>query len=478
MRFSRTPRTPTQLAEPSGTRRGATRLGLQSRLLTITALVVGTCLGGVGWVLDRAFNAAVLAGAEEQLRAVAYGLLSAAEEGEGDLAFATELGEPRLSQPDSGLYAYVQDANGRVIWRSPSIIASGSAIAAQPVLVKRPAPGESFFGTAEATGDTARFAMAYTVIWEAVGSIEMTFWVLADQFPYRRQITEFRRSIALGLASAAAAFVLIELAALRWGLAPVRRMAGRIRRLEAGSRPDIGDDYPRELSGLARNLNRFIHNEKANRERYRRAMDDLAHSLKTPLAVLKNALGERQSANRDMMRDQVERMETTVAHQLSRAAAVHAAIPVDSIAVMPASARIAKALKRVYAEKDLVVELAHSDLAVRVDERDLLEMLGNLIENAFKYTHKRVRICAHEAPPAADGNEAVAITVEDDGDGIPPGKRHLVMQRGVRADTATAGQGIGLAVALDLALLYGGRLEIDDSDLGGAALRLALPRGR
>ena len=453
-------------------------MGLQARLLLIAAVVLGACLGTVGWVLDRSFHGAMLAGAEEQLRTVAYGLLGAAKERDGGLVFDTELGEPRLSQPDSGLYAYVDAAGGAAIWRSPSMVASGD-IAGRLPLPRRPAPGESFFGIAESADVNSaaeRFVLAYTVIWEAVGGIEMTFWVLADSHPYRRQISAFRRNIAIGLASAAAIFVAIQFAALRWGLTPLRRMADRIRDLEAGARTDIGQDYPRELFGLARNLNRFIAYEKANRERYRRAMDDLAHSLKTPLAVLKNAMRELNGQQAGVFDEQVQRMETTVAHQLSRAAAVRTAMPTDSIAVLPVAARIARALARAYAEKPIEVELAElpaggkSHLTVRVDERDLMEMLGNLIENGFKYTRTRVRITA-----TCPGPGSVLIAIEDDGDGIVPDKRQLVLRRGARADTATAGQGIGLAVVLELAEVYDGRLQIGDSDLGGAALRLDLP---
>ena len=443
-------------------------LGLQARLLLITALVLGTCLSAVGWVQDRAFKAAVRAGAEEQLRAVAYGLLSAAQDEANELAFGTELGEPRLAQPDSGLYAYVERARDGVIWRSPSAVVSAGDIGEQAPLSQRPAPGESVFGVADTVSGPSRFVMAYTVIWESLGA-ELTFWVLIDRAPFRREILEFRRNTTVGLLSAAIVFVVIQLAAVRWGLAPMRRMAARLRGLEAGRRGDIGDDYPRELSGLARNLNRFIAYEEANRDRYRRAMDDLAHSLKTPLAVLKNAMREVNGSGATVMNDQIERMETTVTHQLSRAAAVRTVMPVKAVPVSPVAGRIGRALERAYAEKAVELELVEAPLAVRVDERDLLEMLGNVIENAFKYTRKRVRISVRRA------DTGVAILIEDDGDGIAPADRRRVLRRGARADTESSGQGIGLAVALELAEVYQGSLELGDSDLGGALVRLELP---
>lgn len=454
-------------------------MGLQTRLLLIVALVLGTGLGGMGWSQDRSFKATVRAGAEEQLRTIAYGLLAAADERDGSLHLPAELGEPRLSQPNSGLYAYLASSTGDAIWRSPSIIASGSRVAERLPASQRPAPGEQVFGVATAiAGEPRRFVLGYTIIWEALGA-EMTFWVLTDQAPYDEQIAQFRRDAAFTLLLAAAALMIVQVIALRWGLRPVRRMVARLRGLEAGTHGDIGDDYPRELATLARSLNRFIASEQANRERYRNAMDDLAHSLKTPLAVLKNALRELGKKQSQLFEEQLARMETTVAHQLSRAAAVRPTISAHRIALMPAAARIANALERAYAEKPLTVEQADDAAAqalVRVDERDLMEMLGNLIENAFKYGRSRVRLSTSVSTPAKrDAPTTAALLIEDDGPGIPPDKRELVLKRGERADLAISGQGIGLAVVVELAAFYEGSLTIGDSDLGGAAVRLSLP---
>ncbi|MCY3812942.1 MAG: ATP-binding protein [Gammaproteobacteria bacterium] len=436
----------------------------------MTTVVLACCLGVVALLLDESYRQAVLRGAEDQLRAVANGLLGAAVERGDHLVFA-ELGEQRLSQPDSGLYAYVDAAGAGVIWRSPTVLVAATGIADEPPIA-RPAPGESYFGPVQKAGDPRRFVYAYTVVWEALNDMELTFWVLADQHPYLRQLSAFRQDIVVWLGVAAAVFVAIQFAALRWGLAPVRRMADRIRGLESGKRRNIGDDYPRELSGLAGNLNRFIAHERANRDRYRRAMDDLAHSLKTPLAVLKNAVrhdGEHADTGACVLSEQIERMESTVGHQLSRAAAVPAALPLVRVSVMGTAERIVRAVERAYADKPVTTELVTSGLSVRVDERDLMEMLGNLIENAFKYTRSRVRLSVRDV---ANG---VEVWVEDDGDGIAPAQRTAVLERGTRVDTKSPGQGIGLAVVVEIAAAYEGALAIEASDLGGARLRLRLP---
>lgn len=445
-------------------------MGLQARLLAIAAVVLALCLGVVGWILDSAYNRAVIAGVAEELNGVVNALVAVERERRGGLAAASDFGDQRLSRPNSGLYAYVESAGGTVIWRSPSVRVGHAALPEQAPFDKRPAPGEFHFEPARGQ-DVPRYAAAYTVAADA--AVEQTFWVLADAAPYRRRMSESRRRIAAVLGIAAALFVLVQIGALRWGLRPVRQMAKRVHSLEAGEQTDIGEDYPRELSGLARNLNRFIAFEKAGRERYRRAMDDLAHSLKTPLAVIANAMRDLRGAEAEVLQEQVDRMQTTIAHQLSRAVSASAARALRTVPVVPVVERIVNALERVHADRQASVQLsgkhAASALAVRVDERDLMEMLGNLIENAFKYSRRSVRISVARSP------FGVAVDIEDDGDGIPPEERRRVLGRGARADAATDGQGIGLAVVVEIATAYQGRLRISDSELGGAAMRLELP---
>lgn len=452
---------------------------LQSRLLLVTVLVLAFGLGAIGWMLDRSHKAAVRAGAERELRTIAYGIFGAADEQDGTIVIATDQVAPRLRRPQGGIYAFVEVVGEGVVWRSPSAAVGGVALP-ENQLVRRPAPGEHVFARETAT----RFAFAYTVIL-APSNTRATIWVFADSAPYREQIADFRRNAALGLVGTTLAFVIIQFAAVRWGFAPLRRMVTRIRALEAGERADIGHDYPAELGPLARNLNRFVAYERENRERYRHAMDDLAHSLKTPLAVLKNVVRDLRQDTAPVIGEQLERMETTVGHQLARAVAARPMLPPAPLPVLPLAARITRAVQRAYAEKGVRVDAPWERgeglqevnsrprdppwHAVRVDESDAMDMLGNLIENAFKYARSQVRISAQRTPGG------VETLIEDDGEGIPAAKRELVLRRGARAQDATGGQGIGLAVVVELAATYGGRLALGESALGGLAARLELP---
>jgi two-component system sensor histidine kinase PhoQ len=289
-------------------------LGLRARLLITSVLVLGAGLGLTAWVLDRSFSASVVAGAQDQLKLLIYGLLGAAEEDDATLTFPNAPLEPRLLQPDSGLYAVVTDAAGAMVWQSPSLRLGATTPNGQ--VPQSLAPGSFLFRS-----EGARFEMFYRVIWEAERDRVFTFRVFADQRPYRAAIAGFRRTLTLGLAGVVAALMAAQALAIAWGLRPVSAMARHVDAVAAGSRERMGADYPPELAPLARNIDNFIDHEIASRDRYRRAMDDLAHSLKTPLAVLRNALTAPSFGDAQLLREQVVRMETAVAHQLSRALA-------------------------------------------------------------------------------------------------------------------------------------------------------------
>jgi two-component system sensor histidine kinase PhoQ len=198
-------------------------------------------------------------------------------------------------------------------------------------------------------------------------------------------------------------------------------------------------------------------------------MDDLAHSLKTPLAVIRNALEQVPSEPRDLLAEQLDRMQTTVTHQLSRASVAGPLIVSRQIELRALIQRLLRALETAYRDRGIRVELdVPASLGVRADERDLMEILGNLLENAFKYSRSRIRV-------SGSRGETLQIVVEDDGPGIAPDVREAVLNRGTRADEVESGQGIGLAVVAELVELYKGRLRIGDSVLGGASLSLELP---
>ncbi len=441
------------------------QVGLRARLLLTSMLVLGVGLGLTGWVIDRSFTASVVSGAQDQLKLLTYALLGAAEEDGKTLRFPAGPLEPRLRQPQSGLYATVTDASGASIWQSPSLQFGGSSALLQLPAELQLRPGSFVFRETP-----HQFEMFYRVIWETESDQIFTFRIIADRAPFEVAVAGFRRTLLFGLAAVVAALMIAQAFAVAWGLRPVARMAARVEAVEAGRRERMGGDYPPELASLARNIDAFIDHEIGGRERYRNAMDDLAHSLKTPLAVLRNALASTHVDDARLLREQLDRMESTVSHQLSRAVAARAVVFAGRTALAPIVDRLVKALRTAYDAKAIVVERHVSpECLVRCDERDVMEMLGNLLENAFKYCRSKIAI-------STEAGELVRLLIDDDGPGVAEAQRVEVLARGARGDTVQAGHGIGLAVAAELASTYRGALAIDVSPWGGARIVLDLPR--
>jgi two-component system, OmpR family, sensor histidine kinase PhoQ len=208
--------------------------------------------------------------------------------------------------------------------------------------------------------------------------------------------------------------------------------------------------------------------------RYRDTLGNLAHSLKTPLAVMRSSLHAPGAAG--TVSAEIDRMSGIIEHQLKRAAASGGALlggpPVE---VAQVAGELRGTLLRVYAAKDLSIELAVAPGTQFIGDRgDLTELLGNLLDNACKWCRSRVRLSG-AGTPAADPRERLMLVVEDDGPGISTEDRSRVLRRGVRADEKVPGHGLGLAMVQDTVELYGGRLGIDSSPLGGARISLRLP---
>ncbi len=445
------------------------RSGIQFRLATVTTLVLIGILTLAGWILDRSFRASTLAGVEEQLRLVIYSLMGMAHADALGIR-VDELSEPRLSQPESGLYAAVWEPGTGREWRSPSALTTN--VDKGPV---EAVLGEFRFSETNA-GRVPRFMLSYLVIWDDADESQLIFQVAADQAPTLAMIGSFRRNLAWGLALVILLVIGAQILAIRWGLRPLRVMAEEVRALEEGRREGLSDSYPKELTGLRQNLARFIAHEHRRRTRYRHALEDLAHSLKTPLAVIRNALGGSVPADgephgeRGLIAEQLDRMEGVVTHQLSRATVAGPVVVSRSVDIARLAERLIRALKTAYSDRGLAVEVRLPPaLSVRGDERDLMDIFGNLLENAFKYTRSKVRISGRSGAMAV-------MRIEDDGPGVDAAIRDDILNRGARGDQVQPGQGIGLSVVSELIQLYGGAFKIGASPLGGASIEVRLPR--
>ena len=441
---------------------------LSRRLLVSVAVPLALFFGVMMWVLDTGFHALSQSSLEKLLDSQMVALIAAAEPQEnGGYAPGPNALDPRLVTPRSGFYARIRSLHHE--WRSPSTVGLASDFG--PLL----RPGERTLSyTSFGSNRVAVESRAIQFQDDPAEPHGLTFSVAVSLTPYEEEQLRFRQEMS-GWFGGLMAVLLVALAALlHWALSPVRRMEREIHEVEEGRSESLGGGYPRELSGVAVNLNALLAGERRRVGRYRDTLGNLAHSLKTPLAVMRASLTPGTPGG--PIGGEIDKMNAIIEHQLKRAAASGGAlIGQPPVELSQVTAELRAALLRVYAGKDLAIELAVAEGSRFTGDRgDLTEVLGNLLDNACKWCRSHVRLSAWNEE-GVNVRVRLVITVEDDGPGIPEADRPMVLKRGVRADETVPGHGLGLAMVLDTVELYGGKLELDASPLGGARFTLRLP---
>lgn len=448
-------------------------LSINSRLVIAATFVLAAFLGLTGWTLDKAYWDSAQTALRERLEAYMYALIAASElRDDGHLHIPEDLPDARFSTPGSGLYAEVRAHDSSSAWRSKSSL--GVAIG-YPFGLSR---GESGFAQLATAAGQAVYTFNFGLAWEVGGKERaFTFSVAESLNAFDDQIAAFRQSLWGSLLIGSVLLLAVQGTILRWGLSPLRRLVDGLSAVEHGKAQAIEGKYPKELNGLTARLNEFIANERTHLERYRNALDDLAHSLKTPLAVIQGAV-EQGSAegftHKEELREHIDRMKQIVDYHLQRAATSGRLTLKTSVPVQTTVQRIVGSLAKVYAAKMIECQIdVAADCVFDGEQGDLMELFGNLLDNAFKWARRRVAISVRPDPTAS---AALAIVIEDDGPGIDSAAVERLLQRGAKGSEEMPGQGIGLAVVQDIVDVYGGTLDIERSPLGGARLQIQLPQ--
>jgi len=277
------------------------------------------------------------------------------------------------------------------------------------------------------------------------------------------------------LAIAAVFCVIGGLVQVGRGLTPLVRLRERLVQVRDGRERRVDGDYPAEVQPLVDDLNTLLEQRESAVQRASAKAGDLAHGLKTPLAVLaEEAARAREDGHHDLaanIEQQIARMRRHVDYHLAHARAAASGSKVGGpTPVLTSVEGLVRTVKRLYASRNLMFDVqVPADHTVRVDREDLDEVIGNLLDNACKWARSRVSLTS------TTENGRTTIAVDDDGQGLDVSMRETVMQRGVRADETAPGSGLGLAIVQDLAELNGGSIALEDSPLGGLRARLTFP---
>ena len=455
---------------------------LQARQLLAASLGLVAFLALAGYALDRAFLSTAQSGMRERLHSYALAYATSDFARDGSVIPPYDPPDSRFKRPGSGLYAQIVLPAGR--WESES--AQGPRL---PVGVMLRAGQRNFEGPLPLTqinGDEGQvYRYGYGLVWSgsegSAREFPYTIYILEDTTALGRQVAAFRSALWINLGGAGLVLLLLQGVVLRWSLRPLRDVIGELKRVQLGAASGMSEQHPRELEPLTQSINAFIDTERESLERQRNTLADLAHSLKTPLAVLRTRLdsGAGGAELRQEVDAQLRRMGDLVTYQLSRAARSGHQLFAAPVEIEPQAEQIVIGLEKVYAAKGVLCEFEIAPAArFHGETGDLQELLGNLLENAFKWARARVLLTISEGAADAGRRPGLSITVEDDGSGIAEDRIAHVLQRGVRGDERVQGHGIGLAIVQDIVKSYRGELRVGRSqELGGAQFEVTLPPG-
>lgn len=445
---------------------------LSARLLISVSVLMLFFFGATIVVLDTAFVSAGEQSREDILDGYLMQLLAAAEPNDsGELGLPIDLFEAGFNNISSGLYAELRGDADVVVWKSRS------ALGLQLPFGDDGDMGVRMFARDQLLDGTPLLTLSLAVQWEFQdGALRpYVFQVSESLDSFNSQIAKFRRQL-FGWFAAVALIMLLAISVLmRSLLRPLRQVETEIGEVEGGDRAALSEDFPTELAGVARNMNMLIGSERARSDRYRKTLDNLAHSLKTPLAAVRALLAESssQASFGDKVNEQIDRMDEIVRYQLRKPASSAGKLVLALVPVEEEVSRLVDGLRKVYRDKQPDISTGiNPGMQFRGDAGDFLELAGNLLDNACKWCEKRVSI---EVKPADVKLGGMLMTVEDDGTGIPQDSVEALLNRGTRLDESTPGHGIGLAIVKDIARSYGGSVTISRSELGGAKIVISIP---
>jgi signal transduction histidine kinase len=451
------------------------RPSLARRLVLLAAVWSILVLAVSGLVQTALFHQASVMRFDDDLHEDAESLFAGSSVDDQGQVDAPPLTDPAATRAYSGTYWEIAEpAGGRLhaLVRSRSLWDSELQGPPSGPAALQAKPGRMIYYTTVGPAHEPLRAAAMQA--SLPGRAKPVIFITAEDLtPVEASSKRFALETAVSLIVLGAGLIITVLIQVRVGLGPLFALQREVAAVRTGKADRLEGDYPAEIEPLAAELNALVAHDQEVVERQRTHVGNLAHALKTPLSVMlaeaerhPGDLAEVVSRQADAMRDHVD-------HHLRRArAAARSQAPRERTAVAPVLEELAHALERIFQDRAVTIDWRCPDgLYFQGERQDLLEILGNVLENACKYSARRVRA---EAAPAAPGR--LSIVIEDDGPGLPSERRGEVFKRGERLDESEPGSGLGLSIVDELARAYGGAASLGDSALGGLKVALDLPR--
>ncbi len=439
---------------------------LSRRMILIAAGWISILLLVGGVALDRTLTGLVTSSFDEQLEYMLTAMVGAAEIGpDGEVFFNRPLGDQRFLEPNSGLYWQISGEGhehfpSRSLWDRTLQLDADYYDAAAHV-----------HDSSQFEGEPLRVAERSVVL---PGSETVWYFaVAAARDELDAQITRIRSILFWSFVVLGLGLFLMAGLQTWYGLNPLRRVRRAIKHMRTTGTNRVTDPLPLEVQPMVQELNALLAHSERQAEEARTHAGNLAHALKTPLTVVMNAATAKAPDLSDTVIREATVMRRQVDHHLARARAVgRRAAGLARANVRDSADAVERAMSRLHEQVRFDIG-GSRDAMVAIERQDLDEILGNLVENAAKYGGGSVFVTIDAEP---DSSECVVL-VEDDGQGIPEGEWQRIFDRGARLDTGKPGTGLGLAIVRDVAEIYGGSVELGESeDLGGLMVKLILPR--
>jgi two-component system sensor histidine kinase PhoQ len=433
---------------------------LRKRFFIFTAIASIIVMLVSSLILNYVYTLELKTEAQDKLRLHIFNLLSVSNFKNNEIALPVILSNPDFNRENSPLFSYVTNQENQKVWQSLSL---SKEIHIED---KQSKTGKWNFGEIRFEQDEYLWA-SYGISWNQSPK-SYRYMVAVNSQLLNDVIMRFRIWLVGGFIFVSLLFLLIQHWVLKLAFNPIKSLKQEIIQLENGNQDHIMKQYPKELVGVSHNINALIKKERNQREKYRTSMADLAHSLKTPVAIINNELGH--SNDNLIVHNALSRINETIEYQLRKAVISGPHVISQGVNIEKSVNDVVSALQKIHIDRQIIVKITvPSDVTFPGDSNDLLEVLGNLLDNGFKYAKSTISV------NVSTRNNKLIITIEDDGNGLLSEDCMIIFNRGLRIDETPNGQGLGLSIVKNVIESYHGSIEASTSPLGGARFMIEIP---